>query len=52
MLTAKGHVEISDTEYSIRTSNSIIEYGNLSINNRDKYAIVQVYISVKNLYLK
>ena len=40
MLTAKGHVEISDTEYSRRTSISIVEYGNLLIDPPDKSAVV------------
>ena len=32
MLTAKGHIEIIDTEYSIRTAKAIIEEGSMLIN--------------------
>lgn len=39
LLTAKGHIEISDTEYSIRTAISIIENGSLLITPPDKEAV-------------
>ena len=32
MLTAKGHIEIIDTEYSIRTAKAIIEEGTMLID--------------------
>ena len=32
LLTAKGHIEIIDTEYSIRTAKAIIEEGSMLIN--------------------
>jgi hypothetical protein len=38
MLTAKGHIEISDTEYSIRTANAIIDNRSLLIDPPDKDA--------------
>lgn len=34
-LTAKGHVEVSDTEFSIRTARAIVENGSLSIQASD-----------------
>ena len=40
ILTAKGHLEISDTEYSVRTACSIIENGNLLIEPPDPAASV------------
>ena len=35
VLTAKGHIEVIDTEYSLRTAHSIIEEGSLSIKPVD-----------------
>jgi hypothetical protein len=35
LLTAKGHIEIIDTDYSIRTAKSIIEEGTMLINPVD-----------------
>ena len=32
LITAKGHIEITDTEYSIRTALSIVENGTLLID--------------------
>ena len=40
LITAKGHLEISDTEYSVRTALSIIENGNLLIDPLDESAVV------------
>ena len=39
LLTAKGHIEIADTEYSIRTALSIVENGTLLIDPPDPSAI-------------
>ena len=35
MLTAKGHVEISDTDYSLRTARALVENGTLLIDPPD-----------------
>jgi len=49
MLTAKGHVEISDTEYSLRTARAILEDGLLLIEPPDPAvgAMAQVRIEGK-----
>jgi hypothetical protein len=39
LLTAKGHIEIIDTEYSIRTALSIVENGSLLIQPPDVSAV-------------
>ena len=39
LLTAKGHIEIVDTEYSIRTALSIVENGSLLIQPPDGNAV-------------
>ena len=39
LLTAKGHIEIVDTEYSIRTALSIVENGSLLIEPTDSNAV-------------
>ncbi len=40
ILTAKGHIEISDTEYSIRTALSLVENRSLLIKPPDLTAII------------
>ena len=39
LITAKGHIEIVDTEYSIRTALSIVENGSLLIKPPDSNAV-------------
>ena len=48
MITAKGHIEIVDTEYSIRTALSIVENSKLLIKPPDITA-VQNFPEIENL---
>ena len=48
LITANGHIEIADTEYSIRTALSIVENGTLLIRPPDIIA-VQNFPKIENL---
>lgn len=39
LLTAKGHLEVIDTEYSVRTAESIIYHGSMRIEPVDEKVI-------------
>ena len=36
LLSAKGHMEVIDTEYSVRTAKAMIEHGSMRIEPVDK----------------
>lgn len=50
MLTAKGHIEIIDTEYSIRTAKAIIEEGTLLIEPVDSNNRMPVIAGTDKIY--
>ncbi len=50
MLTAKGHIEIIDTEYSIRTAKAIIEEGTMLIEPVDSNNRMPVIAGTDKIY--